>query len=167
MTVLHETFCACRGVYTLSRRDGNAMARSLAILVGCALAAWVASAALAGDGTLTGIAPPTRIPTIPLAVPTPRGTPVTTSAIPRAVRRAVVTDAALRFNVATNEVVLTRAEQVTWPDASLGCPEPGRSYAQMQVAGFRVVAMATAGDFLYHTDALGSIVLCAPPAAHP
>jgi hypothetical protein len=83
--------------------------------------------------------------------------------MPEAVRRAVVADAATRFNVSPNDVVLTRAEQVTWPDGSLGCPRPGRVYTQMLVPGFRVVAKTTAGELLYHTDGRGNAVNCASP----
>ncbi len=91
----------------------------------------------------------------------PTGQQVSTTAIPREVRHAVVADAAKRFNVAESAVVLTRAEQVTWPDGSLGCPQPGRMYTQMLVAGFRVAAKTTEGELTYHTDARGNIVSCA------
>ena len=94
-------------------------------------------AACASDGKSgeRGIAPPTRIPDPVEAVAAPTGQQVSTTAIPREVRRAVVADAAKRFNVAESAVVLTRAEQLTWPDGSLGCPQPGRMYTQMLVAG--------------------------------
>lgn len=106
------------------------------------------------------IAPPTRIPD-PVQPVLPAGDPVATSTMPEAVRRAVVADAATRFKVSPNDVVLTRAEQVTWPNGALGCPLPGRSYTQMQVPGFRVVAKTASGEMLYHTDGRGSAVNCA------
>jgi hypothetical protein len=90
----------------------------------------------------------------------PRGALVATSDVPRVVRRAVVADAARRFNVLNSAVVLARAEQVTWSDGSLGCPEPGRKYTQTTVAGFRLVAQTVEGQLLYHTDAFGSIANC-------
>lgn len=108
-----------------------------------------------------GIAPPTRIPDPEQAVLAPAGQQVSTTAIPREVRRAVVADAAKRFKVAESAVVLTRAEQVTWPDGSLGCPEPGRMYTQMLVEGFRVSAKTTEGELLYHTDSRGNVANCA------
>ena len=111
------------------------------------------------------IAPPTRIPYPEDDSRTPRGTPVATSVVPLELRRAVAADAAQRFNIPASAVVLTRAEQVSWPDGSLGCPEPGRSYSQALIAGFRLVAMASAGDLLYHTDTRGSFVVCAPATA--
>jgi len=112
------------------------------------------------------IAPPARIPYPVDSSRVPVGAPVTTIEIPKGLRRAVVEDAAKRFRVPPSAVVLARAERVTWPDASLGCPEPGRSYLQAQVAGFRVVARTTAGELLYHTDNGETFASCAlPPGA--
>ncbi len=37
-------------------------------------------------------------------------------------------------------------EAVEWPDASLGCPEPGRSYAQVVTPGWRLVYRDAAGE---------------------
>ena len=135
------------------------MSKSLNLLV---LAGVLAVSAGAADTPQTprGIAPPTRIPDIETLTPLPTGEPVATAQIPLAVRRAVVTDAAKRFNVAESAVVLARAEQLTWSDGSLGCPEAGHMYTQMLVAGFLVVAKTSAGELAYHTDSRGSVVSC-------
>jgi len=109
----------------------------------------------------TGVAPPTRIPDPVESTLAPQGAPVTPAEVPREVRRAVAEDAARRFKVDASAVVLTRAEQVTWADGSLGCPEPGRMYTQQLVAGYRVVAKTTAGELTYHTDERGNVVNCA------
>ena len=116
-----------------------------------------------GDPESRGIAPPKRIPdpiTAPL-VAQPAGQVVNTATMPRAVRHAVVADAARRFQVAESAVVLARAEQVTWGDGSLGCPQPGMSYTQALVPGYRVTASTSAGQMLYHTDMRGNVVTCA------
>jgi hypothetical protein len=107
----------------------------------------------------TGIAPPTRIPDVN-APAGPPGEAVPSSTVPREVRRAVAADAARRFKVDESAVVLTQTERVTWSDTSLGCPEPGHLYAQMQVEGFRVVAKTVAGSLTYNTDAAGRVVSC-------
>jgi hypothetical protein len=109
------------------------------------------------------IAPPSRIPHEVPVVAQPPGTPVAVASLPRSVRRAVVADAARRFEVAQSEVVLSSAEQVTWSDGSLGCPQPGMSYTQTLVPGYRLVATTPAGRFLYHTDTRGQAVTCAQP----
>lgn len=106
------------------------------------------------------IAPPTRIPEVSTAAPAPAGEPVTIASLPKEVRRAVVADAARRFQVAASAVVLTRAEQVTWPDGSLGCPEAGRLYTQALVPGYRLVAKTLEGDLAYHTDSNGNLAAC-------
>jgi hypothetical protein len=120
----------------------------------------------AGESSLPPrqIAPPKRIPDvapgIAVEITQPAGESVSTASMPRAVRHAVVADAAKRFQVAEDAVVLASAEQVTWGDGSLGCPQPGRSYTQMLVPGFRVTASTTAGRMLYHTDTRSSVVTC-------
>jgi hypothetical protein len=132
------------------------------------LALCLAGAACAGSEkkdadaghTPRGIAPPTRIPD-PVMEAGPVGTPVATADIPRAIRRAVVADAARRFGVAESAVVLSAAEQVTWSDGALGCPEPGRSYAQMLMPGYRLTATTASGSLRYHANARGNLVTCA------
>jgi hypothetical protein len=99
------------------------------------------------------IAPPTRIPDPIVSDPTAEA--VQTAAVPRAVRRAVAADAARRFGVAENAVVLVREERVTWPDGALGCPEPGRLYTQALVPGYRIVAKSGDRELLYHSDESG------------
>ncbi len=41
------------------------------------------------------------------------------------------------------------SEECTWGDASLGFPDPGTSYAQILVSGYRVVLRAAGGTFEY------------------
>ena len=132
------------------------MTRFLATLMFSTLAA----ACVSGEEKrATPRAPPVRIPA-PALNEQPPGQPVATTAIPTPLRRAVVADAAKRFKVAESAVVLTRAEQVTWPDGSLGCPEPGVMYTQTLVPGFRVVAKTAEGELTYHTDAVGQLRNC-------
>jgi hypothetical protein len=131
-------------------------------IVLCALAAssCVVAADPAAKPRLAGIAPPARIPYVRPAEPA--GESILTAAIPRALRRAVVADAARRFKVTQTAVVLAQAERMTWTDTSLGCPEPGQMYARTIVPGFRVVAKTAEGNFVYHTDAHGQILVCGP-----
>jgi len=135
------------------------MSKASACLV-FAMAVATPLAACAGESSpmKTGIAPPTRIPEV-VASAAPAGDSVSIASVPRAVRRAVVADAAQRFKVAQSEVVLTQAEKVTWNDAALGCPEPGRMYAQMLVEGFRISAKTSAGNLVYNTGG-GNITSC-------
>jgi hypothetical protein len=115
----------------------------------------------------TGIAPPTRIPDPVNAGPSAAGEAVSIASVPRETRRAVVADAARRFNVAASAVVLTRAERVSWPDGSLGCPEPGRMYTQALVPGYRIVARTAEGELVYHTDEHDHVENCADESRLP
>lgn len=40
------------------------------------------------------------------------------------------------------DIAVESAKETTWPDASLGCPEKGRMYAQMVMSGWTVVLKA-------------------------
>jgi hypothetical protein len=55
---------------------------------------------------------------------------------------------------------VSRAEPVDWPDTALGCPEPGRAYAQVITPGYRVVVQAGAQVLEVHTDEAGRAVVC-------
>lgn len=71
----------------------------------------------------------------------------------------------LQIDPALIEVVV--AERVTWPDGSLGCPQPGRFYTQALVEGFRVV-LGTGGRtrvYVYHAGSDGAAFLCPSSAA--
>jgi hypothetical protein len=50
---------------------------------------------------------------------------------------------------------VTVAHELTWPDGSLGCPEPGMSYTQVLVPGYRIELIADGAVYEYH-GALGS-----------
>lgn len=122
----------------------------------------VLGVACAGDPAAPprAIAPPTRIPDPVAPTALPAGQPVAITALSSDLRRAVADDAARRFGVLARDVVLSDAEQVTWGDSSLGCPEPGQMYAQALVPGFRVVANTTQGKLVYHTDEGRRVASC-------
>ena len=121
----------------------------------------------AEGGTAPGrIAPPKHIPDVIAPQPLTMGEPVSTASIPKPVRRAVIADAARRFEVSEESVVLARAEQVTWSDGSLGCPMQGRHYTQARVPGYRITAVTASGAMSYHTDTRGKVVTCGSPP-HP
>jgi hypothetical protein len=70
---------------------------------------------------------------------------------------------ARELDVPTQEVKPVRAESVEWPDASLGCPEAGKAYAQVITPGYRVVLRVGEREYELHTDQAGGIiVMCAP-----
>jgi hypothetical protein len=42
------------------------------------------------------------------------------------------------------------AHELTWPDGSLGCPEPGMAYTQALVPGYRIELTAGTDVYQYH-----------------
>ena len=69
-------------------------------------------------------------------------------------------DLAQRAGVAFEAIQLLSVEAVQWPDASLGCPQPGMMYAQVVTPGFRLVLEAEGTQFNYHADTSRFVVLC-------
>ena len=68
-------------------------------------------------------------------------------------------DLAARLEISADEIQVVSIEAVEWPDASLGCPEPGMSYAQVITPGYRIVLEAGGEEYEYHTGT-SSVVLC-------
>ncbi len=60
------------------------------------------------------------------------------------------------------EIQVVSVEATLWPDASLGCPQPGRMYAQVLTPGYRIVLSAQGRTYEYHTasDPEGPLVRC-------
>lgn len=64
-----------------------------------------------------------------------------------------ITDLANRLEVEETSVAVVTAKEVTWPDGSLGCPEPGKVYTQALVDGSRVVLEHDGTRYSYHAGA--------------
>jgi hypothetical protein len=69
-------------------------------------------------------------------------------------------DLAQKLGVSLNDIRVVSVEETTWSDGSLGCPQPGKVYAQVITPGFRVVFEANGQRYEYHTDKERHIVLC-------
>ncbi len=57
-------------------------------------------------------------------------------------------------------ITVVKAEAVTWPDGSLGCPEPDTSYTQALVDGTQVVLQYQERKYDYHAGSDGVPFLC-------
>jgi hypothetical protein len=68
---------------------------------------------------------------------------------------------------ASAQLRVVAAEAVTWPDGSMGCPQPGLMYTQALVPGYRVVLALGQRQWLFHANARGSLVRCTPERATP
>ena len=91
-----------------------------------------------------------------------RASPGPGVSIPSEAQQAIAqarADAASRTGV---EADSWRAVDVTareWPDAGLGCPEPGKLYAQVLTPGYAITLEASGRRLIYHSGA-GRIVHC-------
>lgn len=72
-------------------------------------------------------------------------------------------DLGRRLSVAVDEIELLEVEEVVWPDASLGCPQPGMMYAQVLTPGYRMVLEAVGQTKEYHADTSTFVLLCENP----
>jgi hypothetical protein len=65
----------------------------------------------------------------------------------------------VQLRVAESDIGTLSVEPRDWPDTSLGCPEPGRSYAQVITPGYRVVLQHGRERYVYHAG-MGNAVPC-------
>ena len=73
------------------------------------------------------------------------------------------TDLGQRLTVAPDRIALSRLQEVTWRDGSLGCPQPGRMYTQMLVDGILMELRVAGTTYRYHSGD-GDPFYCAQPA---
>lgn len=83
-----------------------------------------------------------------------------TGEVPDEILDAIRAAAAERTGVAADAIEVVSAEQVTWSDGSLGCPEPGQMYTQALVDGYKVVLDAGGEQLDYRIGSGGSFRLC-------
>lgn len=69
-------------------------------------------------------------------------------------------DLAQRLSIPVTQINLVEAVSVTWPDGSLGCPQPDMLYTQVQVDGLRI--RFSVGDHIYeyHSGGRRAPFLC-------
>lgn len=75
------------------------------------------------------------------------------------VQELAVADLAGRLGIAKSAVKVLLVEAVEWPDASLGCPQPGMMYGQVITPGYRIVLEAAGRSYDYRATA-DRVVLC-------
>lgn len=68
-------------------------------------------------------------------------------------------DLAARLNIDPAAINAKSAENVDWPDGSMGCARPGMFYTQVITPGYEIILTANGQDYRY-TGARGSLALC-------
>lgn len=116
----------------------------------------------------------TPAPTVPLpspppqvtalALPTPEMQPLVNigeqAILPADLLTRLVGDLAARSGSDPSAITLIGAEAVVWNDGSLGCPQPGMVYPQVQIEGYHVILRVGDRDYDYRVGKGGSFVLC-------
>jgi hypothetical protein len=69
-------------------------------------------------------------------------------------------DLAQRLNIALAQISLIEAKVVVWPDASLGCPQPGMLYKQVPEDGALILLQANGISYEYHNGGSRGLFLC-------
>lgn len=80
-----------------------------------------------------------------------------------AATEAAVADVAGSEGVDPSEVEVLTAEQVTWPDGALGCPDPDQMYTQALVPGYRIILDVAGTEVHYHGAEGGEPSRCDDP----
>lgn len=79
-------------------------------------------------------------------------------------QQQAVADLATRLGLPESAIVAERVGVSFWPDASLGCPEPGVDYPQVAVNGYQLPLRVNGTLVVYHTDGR-RVVNCTDTAA--
>jgi hypothetical protein len=112
--------------------------------------------------TVVGEVPPTGLTLDPLqSKPTPELSEMPSNPVP--VEKFVSLskkDLAGRLHIDESEIALLKTAEMVWPNAALGCPAPGKVYAQVRVPGFQIWLEAGKTKYIYNTDQTGRTVLC-------
>jgi len=69
-------------------------------------------------------------------------------------------DLAQQLNVPLVAIQVIEVQEMQWPDAGLGCPQPEEDYAQVITPGYWILLEARAQFYRYHTDETERIQLC-------
>ena len=71
-----------------------------------------------------------------------------------------VSDLASRLKIDASKIEAISAESKTWPDGSLGCPQPGIAYTQVMVDGSLIQLSANGTTYSYHSGGSRAPFLC-------
>lgn len=69
-------------------------------------------------------------------------------------------DLAQRLGISPDQIEVSEVRAVTWPDASLGCPEPDMMYAQVIQEGLLIRLSAGGETYAYHSGGNRPPFLC-------
>ncbi|MGD8402485.1 MAG: hypothetical protein PVJ21_02415 [Anaerolineales bacterium] len=68
-----------------------------------------------------------------------------------------------RLSIELTEISLTKAEEVVWSNASLGCPQPGMVYAEVLTPGYLILLEVNNMVYEYHASRGTEVIYCENP----
>ncbi len=69
-------------------------------------------------------------------------------------------DLAGHLGIDASTIQLVSHASVYWPDTSLGCPQPGRMYAQVLTPGRHILLEVAGVQYSYHASKSGDFARC-------
>lgn len=98
------------------------------------------------------------------AAPTPSltGAPFESEDRPSEVIRQATEALAKSLDTDANAITLVAMERQEFPDAALGCPQPGELAAAIVTPGYKVLLVAGEAQYELHTNLNGTLIRCLP-----
>ncbi|NUQ86043.1 MAG: hypothetical protein HUU11_15135 [Anaerolineales bacterium] len=123
--------------------------------------------AVPSENTSPNVTQPVEVP--PLSTPTPDSSAQGKPSDPELQKliETAVQDLAKRLSVSEDQIHFKEATEVTWPDSSLGCPNPSSAYLQVLTPGYLIRLQNRDTTFEYHTDKRGLVIYCEYPFPLP
>ncbi|MBI2304180.1 MAG: hypothetical protein HYU86_05475 [Chloroflexi bacterium] len=69
-------------------------------------------------------------------------------------------DLARRLSIPKDKIAVAQVTSVNWSNTSLGCPQPGMSYAAVITPGFRIILSYQGQEYRYHSDDRSTVIFC-------
>lgn len=73
-------------------------------------------------------------------------------------------DLAQRLGLPAEQIEVVEVQEMTWPDTSMGCPQPGMEYLQVPQDGLLVRMRVAEAVYDYHSGGNREPFLCEQPA---
>ena len=71
-----------------------------------------------------------------------------------------VADLATRLKIDASKISTLSAQAMSWPDGSIGCPQPGMVYTQVMVDGALIHLSVNGTAYSYHSGGSRAPFLC-------
>lgn len=97
---------------------------------------------------------------VPTRTPTPSPTPTPEPSLATAKAAALLVST---LGINAREVSFDTVKAMQWPNAAIGCPEPGRAYADVIVPGWMIILRYDSKLYEYHADREGEEVTTCDP----